>query len=107
MPFSKEVLVGYYIETGQPKNKAAALQKNFDALDITVDEAEFFIKEGMGAVVCVVDNGPFEAAAYCHNLDEFRVFNDSRDTRPRRWLLIEDVAKVHAATGYRGDAVAR
>jgi hypothetical protein len=98
--------MGYYIQTAQPKNKAAAIKQDFDAIEVTVDEAEFFIKEQMGAVVCVVDNGPFEAAAYCYNLDEFRAFTLSEDDRPKTWLYVENMEKVHEATGYKG-ALAR
>jgi hypothetical protein len=98
--------MGYYIETAQPKNKAAAIRQDLNAIEITVDEAEFFIKEQMGAVICVVNNGPFEAAAYCYNLDEFRAFNYDDDDRPKTWLLVEDVEKVHEVTGYKG-ALAR
>jgi hypothetical protein len=93
--------MGYYIETVQPKNKAAAIRQELDALDITVDEAEFFLKEQMGgAIICVVDNGPFEAAAYCYSLDEFRAFNRADDPRPRTWLLVQDEAKVKELTRF-------
>lgn len=92
--------MGFYIETGSPKNKASAIQTELDALPITVDEAEFFVKENMGAVICVVDNGPFEAAAYCHNLDEFRAFTLPSDPRPKTWLYVEDVAAAQAAAGF-------
>ena len=92
--------MGYYIETQQPKNKAAALKQNLDAIEITTDEAEFFIKEDMGAVVCVVDNGPFEAAAYCYNLDEFRAFNLPDDPRPKTWLYVENGDRVKELTKF-------
>ena len=98
--------MGYYIQTEQPKNKAEAIMRDLDGIKITVDEAEFFVKEQMGAIICVVDNGPFEAAAYCHNLNEFRVFTDPSDDRPKTWLLVENVEKVHEITGYKG-ALAR
>jgi hypothetical protein len=98
--------MGYYIQTSQPKNKAAAIKQDFDAIEVTVDEAEFFIKEQMGAVVCVVDNGPFEAAAYCYNLDEFRAFTLSEDDRPKTWLYVEDENKVKQATNFT-KAIAR
>ena len=92
--------MGYYIETPQPKNKAATLKQELSAIEITVDEAEFFIKEDMGAVVCVVDNGPFEAAAYCYNLPEFRAFNQPDDPRPKTWLYIENGDKVKELTKF-------
>ena len=92
--------MGYYIETSSPKNKAAAIVDSLGAIEITVDEAEMFVKEDMGAVICVVDNGPFEAAAYCFNLDEFRAFNYPDDPRPKTWLMVEDADKVKELVGY-------
>ncbi len=92
--------MGYYLETGAAKNKAEALRAQYEALEITQEEAEFFITEGTGAIVCVVDNGPFEAAAFCHNLDEYRHFTLPADPRPKTWLLIDDRELVERATGY-------
>ena len=92
--------MGYYINTTAPKGKAELLENSLGAIEITAHEAEFFITEDMGAVVCVVDNGLFEAAAYCPNLNEFRAFTHPEDNRPKTWLFIEDVAKVRELTGY-------
>lgn len=96
----KEHDMGYYIQTSQPKGKTEIICKELGGIEITKDEAEFFVKEQMGAVICVVDNGPFEAAAYCYNLDEFRVFNDPQDDRHKRWVLVEDVNKVKELTRF-------
>lgn len=38
-------------------------------------------------LVCVVDNGLFEAAAYCYNESEFQAFNDPQDFRFKLWLI--------------------
>ena len=38
-------------------------------------------------LVCVVDNGFFEAAGYCYNEREFEEFNDSSDPRMKTWLV--------------------
>jgi hypothetical protein len=45
-------------------------------------------------LVCVVDNGPFEAAAFCYNINEYLAFTDKRDKRPKTWLVWEPVAEV-------------
>ena len=92
--------MGYYIQTAEPKGKADTICKELDGIEITQDEAEFFIKEQMGAIVCVVDNGPFEAAAYCYNLDEFRGFTSKEDDRPKTWILVEDAGKVKTLTRF-------
>lgn len=92
--------MGYYIETAAPKGKADIICKELDGIEISQDEAEFFVKEQMGAIICVVDNGLFEAAAYCYNLSEFRTFTDKSDDRPKRWVLVEDVNKVKTLTRF-------
>lgn len=38
--------------------------------------------------VCLVDNGPFTAAAICYDDSETRAFNDPGDDRPRQWFLV-------------------
>lgn len=92
--------MGYYIQTAEPKGKVESICGDLGGIEITQDEAEFFVKEQMGAVICVVDNGPFEAAAYCYNLDEFRAFTDKSDDRPKRWVMVEDVSKVKTLTRF-------
>lgn len=49
-----------------------------------IEEPESFIPN----LVCVVDNGPFEAAAYCYDKREFEEFKQS-DSRPKQWLIYE------------------
>jgi len=93
--------MGYYIQTDEVKGKVAALKNSLDAIEITRDEAEFFVKEDMGAVVCVVDNGIFEAAAYCYSLDEFRAFSRPEDDRPKTFLFVENVDKVRELTNFK------
>lgn len=44
-------------------------------------------------LVCVVNNGPFEAAAYCNSANEFAAFNDAGDYRPKIWLTWDKVAQ--------------
>ena len=38
-------------------------------------------------LVCVVDNGAFEAAAYCYSEQEFQAFNEPTDYRQKSWLI--------------------
>jgi hypothetical protein len=40
-------------------------------------------------VVCVVDNGPFEAAGFCYTRQEFMDFLQGVGRRPARWLVAE------------------
>ena len=39
-------------------------------------------------LVCVVDNGPFDAAGYCYDERELEHFKEERTGRPRKWLLV-------------------
>lgn len=45
----------------------------------------------MDNLVCVVDNGFFGAAAYAYSENEFRVFMDPYDGRPKRWFIWDKV----------------
>lgn len=93
--------MGYYIECSRPKGKATEIIEALDGIEISDDEAEMIIREDLGgAIICVVDNGPFEAAAYCYNLDEFRQFSRPDDKRRKTWLLVNNRAKVEELTGY-------
>jgi hypothetical protein len=98
--------MGYYIECEGLHNKAQELMARFNAIEITSNEAEVFLSEpaltGDSAILCVVDNGHFEAAALCHNLDEFRRFTHPSDTRPKTWLLTDESGPAaRAAAGYK------
>jgi hypothetical protein len=52
--------------------------------------------------VCLVDNGPFTAAAVAYQEGELSAFSDPQDHRPKQWFLVEttkllevsDLAKV-------------
>jgi len=50
------------------------------------------------ALICVVNNGPFEAAGYCFDEREFECFTHP-DPRPRTWLLM-DLEKARKISGY-------
>lgn len=93
--------MGYYIECNKPHGKAKEIIDNLEGVEISVSEAEMIIREDIGgAVICVVNNGPFEAAAYCYNLNEFRAFSRPEDNRPKTWLLVSNEDKVKELTGY-------
>lgn len=51
-------------------------------------------QEWEDGLVCVVDNGPFEAAAYAFDADEMEVFKNTNG-RPSKWLLVPN-AKDYA-----------
>lgn len=45
-------------------------------------------------LVCVVDNGFFEAAGYCYDEREFECFIREGDTRPKQWLIVPNADKI-------------
>ena len=49
-------------------------------------------------LVCVVENGLFDAAGFCYNENEFKAFNDPSDPRPKRWIIYPNAAKI---SGYK------
>ena len=77
--------MGYYLP-GPPKGKVPYLCSMgatlLDASAVTeiTDEKR---------IICVVDNGPFEAAALIHNMGELAAFSRPDDDRPRVWLLMD------------------
>ncbi len=102
--------MGYYIE-GPARGKASFLVGTYGAIRTPKHECEQHllsaqhnggvdILNGAKAVVCVVDNGIFDAAGYAFNYEEFKAFTLPSDPRPKEFLLM-DKAKVHELTGYR------
>lgn len=77
--------MGYYIETDSAKNKAAWLVRTCDAQVITEGIAREYMRMGLG-IICVVDNGMFEAAGYMYNERELNEFANPSDWRPKTWL---------------------
>ena len=83
--------MGYYINyPGQPiKNKAADLVAKYGAKMISLSSVKdmSFVD---GALVCVVQNPGFDAAAYCYSADELQEFSMTPgDNRQRTWLLMD------------------
>lgn len=74
--------MGFYIETDTHKHKAQFLIDNHHA--VLLFEPEYH--HGLYTTVCVINNGPFEAAGICFDKHEFQAFNRSHDPRPKTWL---------------------
>jgi hypothetical protein len=77
--------MGYYIETAFNLAKDLQLIDNFGAVVTTPDLPEDKTK----VLVCVVQNGPFDAAGVVFNEFELRAFTDPDDDRRRTWLLMD------------------
>lgn len=79
--------MGFYIETKsyQAKGKAKYLHE-FEGATLLLDPK--FPENSNTILICVVDNGPFEAAGICYNRQEFMDFNEPDDPRPKVWLTL-------------------
>lgn len=96
--FIKGEPMGYYIQ-GPAKGKGQFIidtygARSIDPADITIDDV------ANKAVICVIDNGPFEAAAFCYNDYELTVFATDNTGRPKQFYIIEDREQVKQLTGY-------
>jgi hypothetical protein len=77
--------MGYYIETDGPKDKVNYLIETTGAkpcLPVWPPPSD-------KTLICVVDNGLFEAAAIAFSKDEMEAFNWDGDDRPKTWLLVD------------------
>lgn len=74
-------------------------------LGILTDQPKSFDVTPDGMLpVCLVDNGPFTAAAVAFDASEFKEFIDPTDTRAKLWywVKIEDLRKVSPLERYLG-----
>ena len=76
--------MGCYIETPVVKGKADWLMNNAGARPVS--DLSFPPMDGY-LMVCVVDNGPFEAAAIAYSREEWKVFTRP-DGRMKMWLWV-------------------
>lgn len=80
--------MGFYIE-GPLHRKADHIIQTEDAIELAgADAAREAFSNGMG-VICVVENGPFDAAAFAFSSEELEVFANPSDSRPKRWLAMD------------------
>ena len=104
--------MGYYIEVPSLKGKAEQIRKILGG-EVLEKRPKSFADVPQGkALICVVDNGQFEAAAFCYSEREFREFAASDNLqdspieiekgeefttirlgslhqRPRQWVLVD------------------
>jgi hypothetical protein len=84
--------MGYYIETPQDKHKAQQLHELYHAE--LVLSPETFDFNGPDALICVVENVGFDAAAIAYDAKERDDFLDPNDDRPKVWLKMPKT-RVH------------
>ena len=92
--------MGYYIEVPENKGKAQQIAYLYGAR--MLDRQPNYSDAGPDeAIICVLDNGPFEAAGYAYSEDEFNEFAapDFGYQRPRTWLIMGR-EKAEKLTGF-------
>lgn len=80
--------MGMYIETDSNKNKAEYIIKKMRGVRAPSADAAKRMASSIGIPVCVVDNGPFEAAGVCYSQKEFNAFTQPEDYRDKTWLIV-------------------
>jgi len=82
--------MGYYIETEFPRDKAGQLLALYHPDDCQQVDRPVWPPPKDKLLICVVQNGMFDAAAICFDREEFDHFQPTpRDQRPRTWLLMD------------------
>jgi acyl-coenzyme A synthetase/AMP-(fatty) acid ligase len=94
--------MGYYIETSGRSGKAKAIADQHNGLLVDQATAKKFMDDKTKAVIVVVDNILFEAAAFAYSMGEFLEFHSPQDHRLKTYVVI-DRAKAKKLTGYTGD----
>jgi hypothetical protein len=90
--------MGWYIQ-GPNLGKALHIVEAYGG-EIIEPPKEFSEVPEDKALICVVSNGPFDAAAYCYNEDEFLAFSDVYDHRVKCWLTM-DKKKAEELSGFK------
>jgi len=89
--------MGYYIN----QNSNGTQLPHCDKADYLLLDGAVEIsppKEFVPNLICVVENGPFDAALFCYSKDEMEVALNPRDKRPKRWLIHPKAAEL---AGYK------
>jgi hypothetical protein len=90
--------MGYYIQ-GPARGKGEMLTSQHGAVAVPQPKSLAEVPEDK-ALICVIDNGPFEAAALIYSDRELQDFTRGDDWRPRQFFLMCKV-KAHELCGYR------
>lgn len=98
--------MGVYIEVPFATEKAMQLKRDYGAQVILRPKLLTEVPKGK-TLICVVENGMFDAAGIIFSQSELEAFSETRTGRPRTWLLMdtEEVVKLkpHLAAELRGE----
>jgi len=96
--------MGHYLNTSGkrplgPKHKGNTLISDAGAVPLFDPPKKFRDIPDGKALICIIDNGPFEAALLVHDENELRV-STNVGNRPTAWLLM-DKKLAHELAGFR------
>src|ERR1017187_7269992 len=93
--------MGFYIQIDTPKAKANALVIEHDATLLINGPPKWEEIPADKALICVVNNGAFEAAALCFDDNELHVFTmPDRGNQRKCWWLLMDKTLAHKLAHY-------
>ena len=96
--------MGYYLQTpGRHHGKADALIQKYGGFEISSPPDSLSDLMPNQALICVVDNGPFEAAGLAYSEEELEAFATETtldNPRPMRWIVLGNKEQVHKDAGY-------
>ena len=91
--------MGYYIDN----DSSGAVLPRFDKAEHLIQYEGAIVLENptefVEGMVCVVENGMFDAAAYAYSESEFKCFYDLADVRKKTWLRL-DPEKAKQLSGF-------
>lgn len=96
--------MGYYIETGEHKGKAAALVERFGAEPAPQPLPAFVQVPADKVLVCVFHTAMYDAAAVIYDEHEYDDATWEGNPRPRSWLLMDRERAFRLCGLYSGSA---
>lgn len=90
--------MGYYLQTNSTHNKADYLLRNYGGFELMGPPVAFTDIPSDEALVCVVDNGIFEAAGIAYNEAEMKAFARF-DGRPKTWITLRNKQRIYDEAG--------
>lgn len=80
--------MGYYVEVPKHHDKAEQIRDLFGGKIVDLKVASEAISDPTKGVIVVIDNGPFEAAGFAYNQQEFEEFTSRSDLRPKKYVIL-------------------
>lgn len=77
--------MGYYVETPLPTGKARQIIDLYGGVPALPELPD---PDSGQTLICVVQNGPFDAAGIIYDQNELNDFSDPDDYRARTWLTL-------------------